>query len=141
MPPMTKHGAFLDGERVRVDEPLYYLTMGGRLVALLQYGWEGRFATAHLLYVVEDCRSNGLGAILSALAIREAVRDGPFKYCGFITSLAARNIHYTLFEPSLPPISYEDFDPDDRTETNSVRNGEKAEAIARKYLERLLARL
>jgi hypothetical protein len=143
--PVTVHGdtMFLEDEVVRPDLPLFYLAdREGNLKAILQYYWhEGvpppnRCATVTMLYVFD--RKKGLGSILAALAIREAARAGKFKVGGFITDVRARNIHYTLSEEDRHPMAEEDFDPDVGIEVNRVRNGQKAEAIARKYLESLL---
>lgn len=145
--PVTVHGdmMFMDDEVVRPGDPLFYLTgPEGTVLAVLQYGWhEGvpppdRCATVGLLYVFEPHRRNGLGSILAALAMREAVREGGFTVGAFITDVWARNIHYNLFAEDRHPMAAEDFDPDLVTEGNRVRNGQKAEAIARKYLESLL---
>lgn len=129
----------IEGETVRDDDPLFYLTdPAGNVLAVLQYGWHtdvpppDRFATVGLLYSFH--RRKGLASILAALAMREAARDGPFTVGGFITNVWARNIHYNLFEESRPPMTEEEFDPDDGIDGNRVMNGQKAEAIARKYL-------
>jgi len=158
--PVTLHGSewFLDaevteingqrcvtGHHVRNEDPLFYLTgPEGKVLALLQYGWHtnvpppGRVASAGLLYVFEPHRRNGLGTILTALAIREAAKDGPFSCGGFIDDFVPRNIHYKLCEDSRPPIAEEDFCEEDGIDANHVRNGERAKAVARMYLERLL---
>lgn len=136
------HG-YVSGHTVLPNDPLFYLTdNAGTVLAILQYYWHedvpppARCASVNLLYVFH--RRHGLGTILAALAMREAARDGPFTVGAFIDDVVSRNIHYGLFEESRPPIAEDDFDESDGIDGNHVRNGQKAETIARKYLESLL---
>jgi GNAT superfamily N-acetyltransferase len=146
VPFTMRNGAlYLDSEVVQPDAPFLYLTdPEGNVLALLQYGWHtnvpppGRCVTVCLLHVVLEHRKKGLGSILAALAMREAARDGPFTCGGFITNVWARNIHYNLFKRGRRPLTEEEFYPDDGVTGNKVKTGQKAEAIARKYLESLL---
>ena len=126
------------GEVVKRDMLTFYLTnTDGEVLAILQYSG-GSDVLVSLLWVPETHRQHGYGSLLAALAMREKARSGPFSCGGFIPNVYARNIHYGLFEVvTHPPITEEQFDPDDVTYPNEVEDWKNADAVARAILARM----